>query len=60
MMSHDESGKSDLSVTGLCLCISAAMVAIGLLLVAAHNIEETKQTAKVFVPATLSQSTLSK
>lgn len=58
-MSHHESGKSDLSVTGLFLCISAAMVAIGLLL-AAHNIEETKQTAKVFVPATLFQSTLPK
>ncbi len=59
-MSHHEPGKSDLSVTGLFFCISAAMVAISLLLVAAHSIEETTQTAKVFVPATLSQSTQTK
>lgn len=59
-MSHHESGKSDLSIGGLFVCISAAMTAIGLFLMAAHSIEEPTQTAKVFVPATLSQSTLPK
>ncbi len=60
-MSHHETGKSELPISGLFLCISAAMAAIGLLFVAAHSIEETKQqTAKVFVPATVSQTTLPK
>lgn len=59
-MSHDDSGKSDVSVAGALLCIIAAMAAIGLFLMASHSIEEPKQTAKVFVPATLSQTTAPK
>lgn len=60
-MSQDDSGKSDLPLSGLFLCISAVMAAIGLLLVAFSSIEDTKQpSARVFVPATLSQTTLPK
>jgi hypothetical protein len=55
-MSHDVSRKSELPISGLFLCLVAAMAAIGLLLVA-NNIEEPKQTAKVFVPVALSQTT---
>ncbi|MEK1931933.1 MAG: hypothetical protein AAAC47_19560 [Pararhizobium sp.] len=59
-MPHDYPRKSDPSVAGLLLCIIAAMAAIGLFLAAAHSIEEAKQTARVFVPATLSQTTAPK
>ena len=58
-MSHRVS-RSQPSIAPLFLCISAAMAAISLLLVASYGIEEAKQTAKVFVPATVSQSTLPK
>lgn len=56
-MFHDDSGKSDLSIAGLLPGLIAAITAIGLLLMASDGIEQPKQTAKVFVPAALSQAT---